>query len=281
MPRRTGEPPHHNTLTCYTNYGCRLPECVERKNAWARERDRGLRAGTWQPLEDAAPVRTHVRTLLAAGLTQQRIADLAGVPHQSVTDLIQGRSRRRGLRHRTSTEFAAKILAIDPDAVSASRVDATGSHRRIQALIATGWPLLHIGRQFGMNPQRPEQILRAARIYATTRDRVTDGYQRLAGLRPERKGVPRDKARYSRERAAANRWPTVAYWADRMDVIDDPDFEPMYGVTRAEIVAQDANEVMRLAGLNRQAAAERLGVHKSYLDHAFREFPQYAIGVAA
>lgn len=275
MTTTVRQPPHHDTLTCYVNYGCRLPECVERKNAWARNRDRALRAGTWQPLEDATPVRTHLRTLLNSGLTQQRIAALAGVPHQSITDLIHGRSTRRGLRHRTTPEFAAKILAVDP-AASPARVDSTGSRRRIQALVAAGWPLLHIGRQWGLNPQRPEQILRQDHVYASTRDIVLDGYLRLARLRPERRGVPKDKARWSRERARANRWPDPGYWAEFMDVIDDPGFEPLYGISRREIVAQDANEIMRLCGLDRAAAAKRLGVSKSYVEHAFLNHPEYA-----
>lgn len=274
------EAPHHNTLTCYVNYNCRLPACVERKNAWARTRDRAMRAGTWQPLHDATPVRAHLRKLLNAGLTQQRVADLAGLPHQSITDLIQGRSRR-GLRHRTTPEFAAKILAIDPAAASAARVDATGSKRRIQALVAAGWPLLHIGRQLGMNPQRPEQILRQNRIYATTRDRVDSGYPRLAGLVPENHAAPKDKASLSRARGKTNRWPTPDYWASRMDVIDDPHFQPLYGITKRQIVAQDAHWLMTEGRLNRETAAARLGVSKSYIDHAFRDHPEYAIEAAA
>lgn len=272
------QPPHHDTLTCYANYRCRLPACVERKNAWARNRDRALRAGTWQPLVDATPVRNHLRTLLNSGLTQQRIADLAGVPPQSITDLIHG--RRRGLRHRTTPEFAAKLLAVDP-AAGPARVDATGCHRRIRALIAAGWPLLHIGRQLGMSPQRPEQILRQDRVYATTRDTVCDGYLRLARQRPERRGVPKDKARWSRERARANRWPGPGYWARFMDAIDDPDFEPMYGVARLELVAQDAGWLMRVSGLSREQAAARLGVHKSYVDQAMTAHPQRVQGLAA
>jgi transcriptional regulator with XRE-family HTH domain len=274
------QPPHHDTLTCYANYRCRLPDCVERKNAWARNRDRALRAGTWQPLEDATPVRAHLRTLLNSGLTQQRIAALAGVPHQSISDLIHGRSTRRGLRHRTSPEFAAKILAVDP-AASPARVDATGSHRRIRALVAAGWPLLHIGRQLSLNPQRPEQILRQDHVHATTRDIVLDGYPRLARQRPERRGVPKDKARWSRERARANRWPDPAYWDGLMDVIDDPDFEPLYGVTRLELVAQDAGWLMRTSGLTREQAANRLGVHKSYVDQAMKAHPQTGQELAA
>ncbi|MGW2721362.1 hypothetical protein [Streptomyces sp. NPDC001492] len=272
MTTAVREAPHHNTLTCYTNYGCRLPECVERKNAWARERANALRAGTWQPLEDAAPVREHVQRLIAAGLTPWRIADLVGTDRENITDLIQGRGTRRGLRHRTSAEFAAKVLAIKPAAASPSRVDATGAHRRIQALVAHGWPLLHIGRQLDMNRQRAEQILRTERIYAFTRDRITAGYPRLAELRPERNGVPRHKARQAREWAKTNRWAPPKYWADRMDDIDDPHFEPLYGVGRGELLASDARELFAY-GVTVEQAAARLGVTKQHLQQELVRHP--------
>jgi hypothetical protein len=66
-----------------------------------------------------------------------------------------------------------------------------------------------------------------------------------------------------------------------MDVIDDPDFEPLYGISRREIVAHDAGEVMRWCGLDRAAAAERLGVSKAYIDHAFADHPEYAFEVVS
>ena len=272
MTTAVRQPPHHRTLTCYANYGCRLPACVERKNAWARERSRQMREGTWQPLEDAEPVRAHVRRLLEAGLTPQRIADLAGTDRMSITDFTQNRGTRRGLRHRTTAEFAAKILAIDPATASPSRVDATGTHRRIQALAARGWPLLHIGRQLGMHPHRPEQILRVDRIYTFTRDRIAEGYPLLAEQRPERRGVPKHKARLAREWAKTNRWAPPKYWADRMDVIDDPHFTPLYGVGRGELLAADARELFTY-GVTVEQAAIRLGVTKQHLQQELVRHP--------
>ncbi|MFE6785141.1 hypothetical protein ACFVFF_23080 [Streptomyces sp. NPDC057680] len=276
------EPPNHTTLTCYTRYRCRLPECVERKRAWARNREQSIKAGTWQPLIDATPVREHLTKLMEEdGVTQQAIADTLGVPHTSLADFTHHRGKRRGMRHRTDPALAAQILALDAASVTAGRVSATGAHRRIQALVAMGWPLLHIGRQTGMGEQRPEQILAAQRIYAATRTQLYAGYDRIQNMRPERNGVPPWKARHARSRAAANRWPNPAYWADRMDVIDDPDFEPLYGVTKRELVAQDANWVMRTTGVDRATAAARLGVSKAYVEHAFRDHPEYALGTAA
>ena len=46
-------------------------------------------------------------------------------------------------------------------------------------------------------------------MYATTRDIILGAYPHLSRLRPERRGVPKDKARWSRERARANRWPDL------------------------------------------------------------------------
>ncbi len=281
MTTTVREAPHHRNLTCYTRYNCRRPECVERKNAWARERQRAIREGTWQPRVDATPVRQHIQTLIAQGVTIGAIAASVGVERDNIVDFTHKRRPGRGLRHTTSPELAAKILALTPDTISNGRVDATGTHRRIQALVAIGWPLLHIARQIGMNEQRPEQILRTQRVYVTTRDQISDGYERVAQMRPEDHAVPKHKARHSRDRAKANRWPTPAYWADRMDVIDDPDFEPLYGVTQRLIIAQEANWIMRYGGLDRTTAAQRLGVSKAYIDHAFRDHPEYNVEAAA
>jgi|1185.fasta_scaffold03481_3 predicted transcriptional regulator len=273
MTTAVREAPHHETLTCYANYGCRRPECVERKRAWARQRDRGLRAGTWQPRIDAAPARAHLQQLIEAGLTQQSIADTIGVPRQSISDFFQHRNSRRGIRHSTSPELAEKILAVRPDTITAGRVDATGTHRRIQALVAAGWPLVHIGPQLGMHRQRPEQILRVDRIYVSTRSQVAEGYERVQRMRPERRGVPKDKIRQSKNRAEALRWPTPRYWARYADAIDDPHFEPMYGRTRGELLAADARE-LQTYGISVEQAAERLGVTKAHLYQELLRHPE-------
>ena len=118
-------------------------------------------------------------------------------------------------------------------------------------------------------------------ILANTAGKVADGYEHLVGKRPSRNGINPRQVKQARNLAASRRWPPTSYWADRLDVIDDPDFEPLYGVTKREIVAQDAGELMRFSGLDKAAAAERIGVSKSYVEHAFREYPQYAAEVAA
>jgi plasmid maintenance system antidote protein VapI len=283
VSRRTGEPPHHNNLTCYTDYGCRLPECVERKNEWQRERRRQQREG--QPaLIDAEPVRQHILALQAAGISTHRIATVAGINDWAVRRFVPSTSGRRARKHRTTPEIARKILAVTPETAAPGYVNSTGTRRRIQALAAAGWPLNSMADSLGIHPHYVSDLLYRADhpVYRTTAEKVARGYDELKSKKPaRRRSIDPRAIKRIRDKAAANRWPDPAYWADRMDVIDDPEFEPMYGVTRREIVAHDANEVMRLCGLDRHAAAERLGVTKSYIDHAFREYPQYALEVAA
>jgi hypothetical protein len=273
------EAPHHRSLTCYTDFNCRRDECVQRYNDWDRDRRTRQAQGTWDNLVDATPVRDHILSLEKAGILPNRIAKAAGVPLQSVRDFTNPRARSR--RYRTAPDTAARILAVTADDATPLYVDPTATHRRIQALLAAGWPLIHIDRRLGYKRERMRKILAEKVVLGSTEQLIAVTYEELGTLKPERNGVPKKYAQQARRRAAAERWPTPAYWAQYPDVIDDPHFEPMYGLTRRLIVAQDAHWLMTEGGLDRVTAAERLGIHKSYLDHALREFPEYSLETAA
>lgn len=279
MTTAVREAPHHRTLTCYTDYGCRLPECRERYLAWERDRAARQADGTWDNLIDAAPVRQHIQRLMAQGYTVHRIAVIAELPAHSIRDFIG--NGVRGRRYRTNPTTAEKILSVSTESTAPTFIDPTGTRRRLQALVAAGWPLTTIDRQIGYKSNHLRKILTERRIHVTTSVFVAGVYEEYRDRKPERNGVAKYLARKARERAAVNRWPTPGYWVDRMDVIDDPDFEPLYGVTRREIIAQDANLIMRTTGVDKTAAAERLGVSRSYIEHAFRDHPEYAVEVAA
>ncbi|MET9445536.1 hypothetical protein, partial [Streptomyces sp. NPDC006610] len=138
-----------------------------------------------------------------------------------------------------------------------------------------------LDRKIGYAPAHFRSILAKTRIHVSTSTLVTDVYETYQGRRPERSGVAKHFARQARARAAANRWPTPGYWADRMDAIDDPHFIPEYGVTRREIIAQEAAWIIRTTGVDRQTAAQRLGTSKAYVDHALSRHPQPAMEAAA
>ena len=233
---------------------------------------------------DAQPVRDHIRRLHAAGFTDRRIAAIAGLAPETVSCFIKPINRpgtRRSIKRTCHPDVAAAILAVNPADQIPGFVNAIGARRRVQALVARGWPLGHIARRVGISGNHMRLLIAQPRLYGRTAQAIANVYDDLRTRKPTRNGVAPTQAKRARARAERQNWPTIAYWADRMDVIDDPDFEPMYGLTRREIVAHDANELMRVCGLDKNAAAERLGVHKSYLDHAFREYPQYALEQAA
>ena len=279
MTTAVREAPHHDTLTCYTDYRCRRPACVERYLAWEHDRAARQADGTWDNLVDATPVRQHIQRLITQGYTVHRIAAIAGLPAHSIRDFIG--NGVRGRRYRTHPATVEKILAITPASATPTYIDPTGAHRRLQALVAAGWPLSLVDRQIGYKAAHFRKILTEQRIHVDTSALVTAVYEQFRGRKPERNGVAKHLAKQARTRAAANRWPDPDYWAERMDVINDPDFTPLYGVTRREIVAQDAHWLMTTNGLNREAAAERLGVSKAYIDHALRDHPQTETALAA
>lgn len=274
MTTAVREAPHHRNTVCVLLYRCQLPECRARFN----ERRRQIKAGIRQPdrvLIDATPVREHITELRDAGMTLTGIARFAGVAHSTVCSFINGRPHdRRGRQRVTTPEVAAKILAVQP-------LTAIGALRRIQALAAAGWTGRRIAARadvsaswlFALRPESPI-LIRVAEKLATA-------YEELRHLKPEENGVLPGHAENARRQAKGNRWPDATYWDEHAADLEDPHFEPMYGVTRRLIVAQDANWIMRTAGLDRAATAARLGVDKSYVDHAFRDHPEYAVEVAA
>lgn len=269
------EPPNHTTTTCVLNYGCQLPECRARFNA----RRRAIRAGTFQPTArvKAEPVRQHILDLMDAGLSATRIGRLAGVSHTCVLAFVQTRSYSyRGRKRDTTPEIARRILAVRPRTT-------IGTLRRIQALNAIGWPTRQIAARADVSNSWLCHLRPGTNHMVTlsNADKIDAVYAKLRRLKPEDNGVLPCHAERSRARAKANRWPTPKYWSRHPGDIDDPYFEPLYGITRGELIAQDAGWLMRTNGLDRAAAANRLGVDKSAVDRALRHHPQYDLEVAA
>ena len=283
MTTAVREAPHHDTVTCVKHYGCKRIECLDRvrayQRAWRRNRS------THPSLVDAEPVRQHLTLLAAADIGPRRVAILTGLAVETVAGFTRpygsGDGRRYGRKRKVRPDVAAKILALDPDSTTAGVADATGSLRRLQALNAGGWPTAYLAKRLPLGRSTILTLPRQTHLYARTADAIAALYDELKDQLPEECGVHPTSAHKSRLRAQRNSWPGIKYWADRMDVIDDPHFEPMYGVTRREIVAQDANWIMTTVGLSKADTAARLGVDKSYIEHAFRDHPQYAVEVAA
>lgn len=284
MSRRSGPPPHHNTLTCYTDYGCRLPECVERRRLWQRELRRRQREG--QPARvDAKPIRAHLRRLQAAGVSTYRIALIAGVDDWTVRAFMPSTSGRRARKNTTSPAIAAKILAVTPEQATSTHIDGTGTRRRIQALAANGWPLRRLGEHLGLHDTYIVDLVSGRQlgrpVFAVTAEKVAHAYDQLKDAKPTRHGIEARVVKRIRGLAATKRWPTTAYWDQHPGDIDDPHFTPEYKKLRAEILAEEAHWLMTAGRLNREQAADRLGVSLFTVDRALREHPQGDLAVAA
>lgn len=96
-------------------------------------------------------------------------------------------------------------------------VDGTGTRRRLQALVANGWPMLALADELGISKCAVSQLCNAqARARWTTVARVRVVYARLADLEG-----PSSSARI---RARNRGWLPPLWWDD--DTIDDPAHMP-------------------------------------------------------
>ncbi len=260
------EAPHHDNSICVKWYDCHLPDCRDRYNA----RRRAMRSGIIQPrqLVDAAPVRQHILDLQEAGIGPTRVARYAGLPHTTISNFLRAQpSRGRGRKQQTTPETAAKILAV-------RAVTTTGTIRRIQALIAIGWPARRIAAHAGVSTRWLSELRDTTVVNIITSDKIAAAYQELRHLKPETNGVHTGHANRARQRAADNRWPTPKYWDQHADDLDDPHFIPEYRKLRAQILAEEAHWLMTAGGLDRDQAAARLGIARFTIDRALREHPQ-------
>ncbi|MGA5035142.1 hypothetical protein ACPB8P_31930 [Streptomyces cellulosae] len=275
------EAPHHRNLTCVKQYNCRRSACLERSANYDRARNRLVAYGRWQPFTDAEPVRQHIRMLMSYGIGWQRICRLSGVANGCISRILYGAPHEgRGPTKRVRTTTADKILAIKPSfdhLASGARVDGTGTRRRLQALVANGWPQLRLGRELGIKHYRLiwEQVRRDV-VTADTARRIRDLYEQLWNVDPTTRGVSPRYAAEAKRRATANGWPPPAAWDD--DYIDSPAATPDLGerIDRYTAIAEDARWLMSEHGYTAAQAAHRLGITKDHLYRALSQRPEEA-----
>lgn len=98
-------------------------------------------------------------------------------------------------------------------------VDATGTHRRLQALAVIGWGTRQLAEQVGVTPTAVKQWMRRDRVQPQTAARVAELYDRLWPT----PGPSAKAAAWARRQ----RWAPPLAWDD--DSIDNPDARPAYG----------------------------------------------------
>lgn len=215
------------------------------------------------PLVDAEPIRRHVYELMAAGVAYHRIAKAAGVATSTINHMLYDRHNRARTQH-LNHENARRILAVQADQVATGYVDATGSSRRIRALMAIGWPPSHLGHRVGLNPNYVNEVQRTTTTLASTAHAVAVTYNQLWDKNPEHHGVGKQAATRMRNYARTNGWPPPAAWDD--DALDDPKRGPAtcteLTLKRGELAAYRREEIEFLDSCGRpeHEIAQRLGV---------------------
>jgi hypothetical protein len=278
------KPGRHGTYGRY-HYGpdasgnpgrCSCAPCLAasaRHNSALKDRRRQLAYGRWQPFTDAAPVRDHVRKLSEYGIGLRAVASAAGVPRDTLVRLMYGHGDAPPSRQ-VRPETARRILEVrpSPDLLApGTRVDATGTHRRLRALVAKDHALAVLAGQLGVTPPNLGTLLRSARVTASTARAVKALYDELWDAAPD-ESTPRGArmAASARRMAAARGWPPPMAWDD--DTIDDPAASPAQGWRRglqgtSAGLAEDAAELLA-RGLDRNQVAERLGRKRDAVDTA-------------
>lgn len=190
---------------------------------------------------DAAPIAAHIRHLIAAGMGRAEIAQRTGISRSGLVRIL------RGEQATIRADIAGRALTVQPRPVTAStvgEVDACGTRRRLQALVAIGWSQAKLAEMLGVTPSMVAAWLDADRCFASTRRRVAELYDRLWSQIPA--PSPGNGESRARNYAAARGWAVPLAWDDGLGPrgIDNPDAEPYtdrtpgkrsYSLTCAEI----------------------------------------------
>lgn len=258
-------------LTGYKIHRCRCDRCTRESTAYNNRRDRLIAYGRWQPMVDAEPVRQHIRALMAAEIGWQRVARAAGVSTGGVSRILYGASGR-GPCKKVKKTTADAILAVQPNPALRSidsTIDATGTRRRTQALVALGWTLTEQATRLGRTIHNHKYVLTTDRVTIRTARLVAGLYDDLSTVTPPASiGVTRAK-----RWAQRNQWAPPMAWDD--DTIDDPNARPDLGDTDEQLVD--------LVAVERALGGERVRLTRAERDEAFRVglargLTPYAIG---
>lgn len=259
MPHAVALPEHGTTARAKGRSaagikGCPCRPCRQAEDAYDKRR-RYLNATGRTLMVDATPAHTHLLHLFAAGAGWAQLASLTGCSTATLTAL------RRNQHSRIRRATAAKILEIKPGEACApcSRIDSTGSVRRIRALMAIGHPLHTIADHGKVGVSSLRSLNRGTEtVTSRTARGIAEAYNTLSN-------TPGTSS-FARNRAAADGWASPAYWDD--DTLDDPSFVPatieVHGRSAASLVAEDIRHLGSFGVAEREIAA-RVGRSHSYV----------------
>jgi transposase len=202
---------------------------------------------------DARPVVTHLKHLIADGMSWRQIRAAANISPSTVRRLLaEPETVRR--------DAAARILAV-PRAIhdSYQPTDATGSIRRLRALYALGHSRETIAQAVGVLPTSISRLLDGdvEHVRGTTASQIRAAYTELSMIV--------GTCERTRNRAAREGWAPPLAWDDD---VDDPNAVPNLGEQRPLSAAERLENYDWLidSGVSPEVAAQRVGVSLRVID---------------
>ncbi|MEV7014129.1 hypothetical protein [Streptosporangium sp. NPDC051022] len=198
----------HGTLARYHVDKCRCELCCARKSSYHTGRTRQIAYGRWQPYAAPESARAHVAYLIGYGLSINTIADMAGVDHECVSDLMSD-AHERGLL--PASAEALLSVRFDLDLVPGrSFIDAAGTRRRVQALATLGHSVKSQATALGRLANNFNDVVTQVRVFAYTARQVRDLYDEWSSNPPP----DTHGAKVARTLAARKKWLPPAAWDD-------------------------------------------------------------------
>lgn len=189
---------------------------------WKARRRRLIGYGQWEPFVDAEPVRAHVRAIQETGLSTKLLEGVLDLPRCAFKNLMWG-SNGRPPATKVRKETAAIVLAFWPsldDFADCSRIDPTGSRRRMQAMATLGWTNSYVAERIGLRPTNLRRGLCQERLTAWLARGIRDVYNEVWMRPPMESEVSAWVALRAVRAAQQKGWDGPLAWDD--ETIDDP-----------------------------------------------------------
>ncbi|MEU5043217.1 hypothetical protein [Streptomyces griseorubiginosus] len=211
----------HGDPTC-ADYGCKREECLEARRR-KQKRNKLLRTTGRPGMVVPERAAAHLEKFRQAGLQDIEIIAMLPVARNTFYRVMRGEPLTRISEQ--------KILAVPaPPALREIRtlatVDATGTHRRLKALMSLGWPSRVLARRIGVHEAWISRSFSSrTRVTQAVEARVRALYDGYWNVQPELAGVDAGEAEGARAHARAQGWHGPLAWDD--DTIDDPKAVPV------------------------------------------------------
>lgn len=257
---RTPTPCLHKNVThergtnpCYVLDKCRCYPCSAARVETDRTRNRQQAYGRYDRYVDAEPARQHIRSLMQQGMGLKRIVAASDLSQGMIWKLLYGKRRADGSRtpsKRILRTTEARVLAVQLDLADGALIDATGSRRRVQALVALGWSQSKIAERIGMLRSNFRLADPSQTTITVAHDRALRSLYDELSMKLPPEGEWRDKIAASRARRYAKErgWLPPLAWDD--ELIDDPSHEPQFSRDGSHLHSDDVDEAAILRRMN-------------------------------